>query len=68
MWLQIAGFKTHICRLPVEESDTGVNSELTVYRYIIKYIPGPAALELGSNYQVFFYHRHLALRTAFEKL
>ena len=51
---RVAGFKTHICRLPVEESDAGDNSELTVYRYIIKYIPGSAVLELGSNYKVFF--------------
>ena len=59
MRLQISGFKYHIYILPVEGSDAGDNSEFTGYIYIVKYIPNPAALELGSNYQACYY-RHLA--------
>ena len=59
--LQTEAFKAHIWRVSAKKGDA-VN-----YRYRIKYMRDPSALELPDNYQI-SYQRHRNLRNSFSKL
>ena len=59
--LQTEAFIAHIWRVPAKKGD------VAIYRYRIKYMRDPSALELPDNYQI-SYQRHRNLRNSFSKL
>ena len=59
--MRTEAFKAHNLSIPNQEGD------VAKYRYRIKYMQDPSALQLPNNYQI-SYMRHLSLRNAFSKL
>ena len=59
--MQTKAFKAHIWRVPDQEGDGAK------YRYRIKYMRDPSALQLPDNYQI-SYQRHRNLRASWGKL
>ena len=59
--MQTKAFKAHFWRVPAQEGD------VAKYRYRIKYMRDPSALQLLDNYHI-SYQRHRNLRNSFSKL